>query len=339
MNQPDDPISPDRRVPNASKPIVDVHLGTDDMDKALRIDVEAGLTATPKELPPKWFYDERGSELFDEITRLDEYYPTEAERQILVEHAGSIIAATDAETIIELGSGTSDKTKTLLDAAIAHGTVRRFVPFDVSEGFLRASVEALRARYPGLAVHGVVGDFDHHLPYLPTGDRQVLMLLGGTIGNYRTAERLILLSTIVGRQQAGDHVLLGVDLVKDVDRLERAYDDAEGVTAEFNKNVLNVVNQRLDADFDPDRFEHVARFDRDHEWIEMLLRSTIDQRVRVEALELEVPFEAGELMRTEVSAKFRRDRFEAELRTVGLEPTVWLTDRNGDFAVSVSRVG
>ncbi|MEM7271624.1 MAG: L-histidine N(alpha)-methyltransferase [Actinomycetota bacterium] len=317
---------------------VDVHLGADDIDKALRADVRSGLRSEPKELPPKWFYDEQGSTLFDEITRLEEYYPTEAEREILVANAAEIVALTEAETIIELGSGTSDKTKAVLDAAMAHGVMRRFVPFDVSEEFLRASVDELADRYPGLAVHGVVGDFDHHLPYLPDGDRQLLMLLGGTIGNYRPAERRVLLSAIVGRHRPGDHVLLGVDLVKDTGRLERAYDDARGVTAAFNKNVLAVINRRLGADFDLARFEHVARFDTENEWIEMLLRSTADQRVLVPALDLEISFAEGELMRTEVSAKFRRDRFDAELEDVGLAPVRWMTDAAGDFAVVVSQV-
>jgi L-histidine N-alpha-methyltransferase len=317
---------------------VDVHLGSDDIDKALRADVADGLTARPKELPPKWFYDERGSDLFDQITRLDEYYPTEAEREILLTNAAEIVDLVQAETIIELGSGTSDKTAAILDRARVGGQLRRFVPFDVSEAFLRNSVDALAARYPGLEVHGVVGDFDHHLPYLPGGDRQLLMLLGGTIGNYQPAERKALLSTIVDRQRSGDHVLLGVDLVKDISRLELAYDDASGVTADFNKNVLQVVNTRLGADFDLSRFEHVARFDTENEWIEMLLRSTEDQRVTVGSLDLDVDFGAGELMRTEVSCKFRRDRFHDELTAVGLEPALWLTDQAGDFAVSVSRV-
>ncbi|MCL4129731.1 UNVERIFIED_CONTAM: hypothetical protein GTU68_013460, partial [Idotea baltica] len=317
--------------------IVDVHLGSDDVDKALRVDVEAGLTAVPKELPPKWFYDERGSELFDQITRLEEYYPTEAEREILTDNASKIIAATKAQTIIELGSGTSDKTKAILDAALLDGTIERFVPFDVSEAFLRSSVDSLAERYPGLQIHGVVGDFDHHLPYLPSGDRQLLMFLGGTLGNYRPTERKALLSAIAERQQTGDFVLVGIDLVKDVGRLERAYDDAQGVTAAFNKNVLEVVNQRLDANFDIDRFDHVARFDTENEWIEMLLRSTSDQQVRIEALELDVEFAAGELMRTEVSSKFRRRGFEAELAAVGLTPVMWLTDSAGDFAVSISQ--
>jgi len=317
--------------------VVDVHLGTDDNEKALRADVLAGLTAEPKELPPKWFYDERGSALFDEITRLEEYYPTEAERRILLDNAAAIIDLTDPETIIELGSGTSDKTGALLDAATASGGLRRFVPFDVSEEFLRDSVDLLADRYPNIVVHGVVGDFDHHLPYLPGGDRQLLLFLGGTVGNYRPKERRELLSSIAERQQPGDHVLIGVDLVKDVGRLERAYDDAKGVTAEFNKNVLAVINGRLGADFDLDQFEHVARFDLEEEWIDISLRSKVDQQVTVADLDLEVSFSAGEIMRTEVSCKFRRQRFEADLIHAGLEPVEWLTDPAGDFAVSISR--
>ncbi len=321
-----------------SRTRVDVRLGANDLEKALRQDVETGLTAQPKELPPKWFYDERGSELFDQITRLAEYYPTEAEREILLANAGQLIEIAQPRTIIELGSGTSDKTKAILDAAVAGGGLGRFVPFDVSEEFLRTSVDVLADRYPEIEVHGVVGDFDHHLPYLPSGDRQLLMLLGGTLGNYRPTEREGLLAAIVSRQQPGDHVLLGVDLVKDIERLELAYDDPQGVTAAFNKNVLNVVNRQLGADFDIDRFEHVARFDTEHEWIEMLLRSSVDQRVTVADLDLELMFAGGELMRTEVSCKFRRDRFERELTAVGLEPVLWVTDSAGDFAVSLSLV-
>ncbi|MEM7322812.1 MAG: L-histidine N(alpha)-methyltransferase [Actinomycetota bacterium] len=326
----------DRGAPIA--PIVDVHLSEDDLDKALRIDVEAGLTASPKSLPPKWFYDERGSELFDQITNLVEYYPTEAEREILLRHAPEIVDVANAETIIELGSGTSDKTRAILDAATDRGTLRRFVPFDVSEAFLRQSVDRLAALYPATAVHGVVGDFDHHLAYLPSGDRQLMMFLGGTLGNYGPVERKTLLATIVGRQEPGDHVLLGVDLVKDIDRLELAYDDPHGVTAAFNMNVLHVVNRQLDADFDVDRFAHVARFDTEHEWMDLSLRSLDDQRIHIGALGIDIDFAAGELLRTEVSCKFRRARFENELRSVGLEPVMWRTDTAGDFAVSLSRV-
>lgn len=327
------------RSRNRSRPSrVDVHLGANDLDKALRQDVEAGLTATPRELPPKWFYDERGSELFEQITRLEEYYPTEAEREILLGNSQAIVTLTQPETIIELGSGTSDKTKAILDAARAMTPMRRFVPFDVSEAFLRSSVAELAERYPDTEIHGVVGDFDHHLPYLPTGDRQLLMLLGGTLGNYRPGARRSLLSAIVARQQPGDFVLLGVDLVKDVDRLELAYDDPYGVTAEFNRNVLHVVNRQLGADFAVDQFEHVARFDSENEWIEMLLRSTIAQTVTIADLDLTVEFAADELLRTEVSCKFRRRSFEAELASVGLNPLLWLTDSANEFAVSVSRL-
>ena len=321
-----------------SETTIDVHLGVDDLGKALREDVQAGLTATPKELPPKWFYDERGSELFDQITRLVEYYPTEAEREILINNAAEIVAATNPETIIELGSGTSDKTRALLDAAVANGTTTRFVPFDVSEAFLRSSVDTLAELYPSLRIHGVVGDFDEHLAYLPSGDRQLLMLLGGTLGNYRPMQRKALLAAMVARQQSGDHVLLGIDLVKDIARLELAYDDPQGVTAEFNKNVLHVVNGQLDADFNPDQFEHDSRFDTENEWMDLRLRSTVDQTVSISALDLEVEFAEGELMRTEVSCKFRQSGFEAELSAIGLDPIMWLTDSAGDFAVSVSQV-
>lgn len=323
---------------NSLAPIVDVHLGADDIAAALRADVIEGLTSTPKELPPKWFYDERGSELFDQITRLDEYYQTEAEREILLSRAAEIVALTDADTIVELGSGTSDKTTAVLDAAVAAGTIERFIPFDVSEAFLRSSADRLASMYPGLQIHGVVGDFDHHLGRIPTGGRRLVMLLGGTIGNYRTIERKDFLASIASTMQSGDHLLLGMDLVKDVDRLELAYDEPAGVTAAFNKNVLAVINRELRADFDLDRFEHVARFDTEHEWIEMLLRSTVQHTVRIDALDLEVEFAADELMRTEVSAKFRPERVDAELAEVGLVPAHWWTDQGGDFAVSLSQL-
>jgi L-histidine N-alpha-methyltransferase len=320
---------------NRERTSIDVHLDPDDLVAALRSDVTLGLTSAPKELPPKWFYDEEGSRLFDQITRLEEYYPTEAERRLLLGHAADIIDLTGPSTIVELGSGTSDKTAAILDAGVAAGSLERFVPFDVSEEFLRSSVDTLAARYPSLDVHGVVGDFDHHLAKLPSGGPQLTMFLGGTIGNYRPAGRSDLLAAIAERSAPDDHVLIGVDLVKDVDRLELAYDDSQGVTAAFNKNVLAVVNRRLDADFDLEAFDHVARFDVENEWIEMLLRSRRAQRVTVGQLGLRVDFAAGELMRTEVSCKFRRAGFEDELRRAGLEPVAWFTD--GDYAVSLSR--
>jgi len=315
---------------------IDVHLGPAELHAALREDVVDGLLSTPKELPPKWFYDHTGSRLFDEITKLSEYYPTEAEREILLHNAPEIIAAADADTIVELGSGTSDKTLALLDAAVHHGRIDRFVPFDVSEQFLRSSVRRLAEQYPKLDLHGVVGDFDRHLHHLPSGGRRLVVFLGGTIGNYQPVARKEFLARIVDTLEPGDHVLLGTDLVKSTARLELAYNDPAGVTEAFNKNILEVINRELGADFDTDLFDHVARWDAEEEWIDIGLLSRVDQRVRISALDLDVSFKAGELMRTEVSAKFRPARLADELAAVGLGLTQWYTDHRGDYGVSLS---
>ncbi|MPQ97746.1 L-histidine N(alpha)-methyltransferase [Modestobacter sp. I12A-02628] len=315
------------------------YLGPDDAEAALRADVLAGLTTTPKTLPPTWFYDERGSELFDEITRLPEYYPTRAEREVLADHAGEIAAASGADTLVELGSGTSEKTRLLLTALAQAGTLRRFVPFDVDPSVLRAAGAAITEEHPGVVVQAVVGDFTRHLGELPRAGRRLVAFLGSTIGNLEPGPRAAFLAALAATLQPGDAVLLGTDLVKDPGRLVRAYDDAAGVTAAFNRNVLSVVNRELKADFDPDAFEHVARWDAEREWIEMRLRSTRDQVVHVAALDLEVPFAAGEELRTEVSTKFRRETVTAELAAAGLTTTHWWTDAAGDFGVSLSVPG
>ena len=319
-------------------PEIDVHLGPDDLAAALRSDIRDGLTSTPKDLPPKWLYDAAGSDLFDQITRLPEYYPTEAERSILLRDAPDIVARAQADTVVELGSGTSDKTRALLDAAMAAGTLERFIPFDVSESFLRDAALMLAERYPGVQVHGVVGDFDRHLDQLPPGGRRLVMLLGGTIGNYPPIERKGFLTDIVRGLQSGDHVLLGTDLIKDIARMEVAYDDPQGLTAAFAKNVLAVINRELDASFDLDAFEYVSRWDPDNEWIDMGLRSRWDQLVAVDALDLVVPFAKGELMRNEVSTKFDPHSFTDELAAVGLDVVEWYRDDAGDFGVSLSVV-
>ncbi len=318
------------------EPVIDVHLGPGDLDRALRADIHDGLTTQPKELQPKWFYDERGSDLFDQITRLAEYYPTEAEREILLTHADTIIERAGADTIVELGAGTSDKTRALLDAARVDGRLDRFIPFDVSEEFLRSTAATFAQTYPGLRVHGVVGDFDRHLERIPGGGKRLVVLLGGTIGNYQPVPRKEFLRRIVEGMRPGDRFLLGTDLVKEQSRLELAYDDPAGITAEFNKNILQVVNRELDADFDLHRFDHVATWDDHEEWMDLGLRSRVDHDVRVEALDLDVHFAAGEYMRTEVSAKFRIEKFTAELASVGLHVEHWFTDRAADFAVSLS---
>ncbi|GMU79000.1 MAG: histidine N-alpha-methyltransferase [Acidimicrobiia bacterium] len=315
---------------------VDVHLGADDLARALARDVRAGLGATPKELAPKWFYDDRGSALFEEITRLPEYYPTRTERSILVTHAPEIAARCGADTLVELGSGTSEKTRLLLDALAAEGSLARFAPFDVSEATLRAAARAVADAY-GVEVHAVVGDFERHLDRIPTGGTRLVAFLGSTIGNLTPGARAGFLGRVAGGLAPHDTFLLGTDLVKDPARLVAAYDDPAGVTAAFNRNVLTVINRELDAGFDPGSFEHVARWDADAEWIEMWLRTPHAQTVEIGALDLEVHFAAGEAVRTEISAKFRRPLVESELRAAGLEPLAWWTDPAGDFALSLAR--
>jgi L-histidine N-alpha-methyltransferase len=304
--------------------------------ESLRADVRAGLTTSPKTLPPKYFYDERGSELFDEITRLDEYYPTRTERSILRDHAAEIAAGSAADTLVELGSGTSEKTRILLDAFRDAGSLRTFAPFDVDPSVLEAASDAIATEYPGVDVTAVVGDFERHLSALPTGGRRMVAFLGSTIGNFPPPARARFLADLRATLQPGDSFLLGTDLVKDADRLVWAYDDKDGVTAEFNRNVLAVINRELNADFQVEAFSHVALWNADEEWIEMHLRSDRDQRVRVADLDVTVDFEDGELMRTEISAKFRRTKVEAELEAAGFRLTNWWTDPGEDFALSLS---
>ncbi len=320
---------------DAAEVRVDVHLTPGAIAAALAEDVRAGLAATPKELPPKWFYDDRGSELFDAITRLPEYYPTRAERAVLTARAATIAADTRADTLVELGSGTSEKTRLLLDALTEAGTLRRFSPFDVSEATLRNASTAISDEY-GVSVHAVVGDFERHLDQLPTGGRRLVAFLGGTIGNLAPTARAAFLAELARGLGPDDALLLGTDLVKDRQRLEAAYDDSAGVTAEFNRNVLHVINDALNADFAPDRFDHVARWDPDAAWIEMRLRARDAQQVEIPGVGMTVRFDAGEELRTEISAKFTRERVEAELAAVGLGLRRWWTDPTGDFGVSLS---
>ena len=307
----------------------------EDRRLALREEALHGLTSTPKELPPKWFYDRRGSELFEAITRLPEYYLTRAERSILERRADEIAGLTEATTLIELGSGTSDKTRLLLDAL----SPRRFVPFDVSEETLHSSAERLALRYPRLEVAALVGDFDLPLPPLPAGEPRLLAFLGSTIGNLLPARRTVFLADVAASLDEDDWFLLGADLVKSPARLVAAYNDPSGVTREFNLNVLRVLNRELDADFDLSAFEHVARWNAEAEWMEIYLRSNRRQTVRLAALELEVAFDAGELMRTEISAKFHLPSLAGELERAGLATQRWWTDKAGDFAVLLATPG
>jgi L-histidine Nalpha-methyltransferase len=306
---------------------------------ALRADARAGLTGTPKSLPPKWFYDANGSALFEKITGLPEYYPTRAERSILRTHAGEIAALTQARTLVELGSGSSEKTRLLLSALRDTGSLRCYVPVDVSEPALVMAADSLSADYPGLDVRAVMSDFEEHLGLPAPGDApapRLVAFLGSTIGNLLPAQRAAFLIRVRAELRPGDSFLLGTDLVKDPAVLVAAYDDSAGVTAAFNKNVLAVLNAELGADFDPDSFEHVALWDPAAEWIEMRLRSLTAQTVHVPGIDLTVTFAAGEEMRTEVSAKFRREGVAAELATAGFTLRSWQTDPDAQFALSLS---
>ena len=312
------------------------HLAADSAYHALRRDVLDGLQNTPKSLPPKWFYDSVGSDLFDQITRLPEYYPTRAEAAILRAHSAEIASASEADTLVELGAGTSEKTRQLLDALRDRGSLRGFVPFDVDANMLSATATAVQGEYPGIEIKAVCGDFEEHLTQIPGGGRRLFVFLGSTIGNLTPQPRGEFLATLAAVMRPGDSLLLGTDLVKDTDRLVRAYDDAGGVTARFNRNVLAVINRELDADFDVDAYQHVARWNADEERIEMWLRSDRSQQVRVGALDLTVEFEAGEEMLTEVSCKFHPDGVSAELAGSGLRRIRWWTDSAHDFGLSLA---
>ncbi|MEU8892753.1 L-histidine N(alpha)-methyltransferase [Streptomyces sp. NPDC048442] len=305
-------------------------------DADLRTDVLQGLGRGPKSLPPKWFYDARGSELFEEITRLPEYYPTRAEREILRARARDVAAATQARTLVELGSGSSEKTRILLDALPG---LHSYIPVDVSESALALAAEGLLAERPDLSVHALIADFTRGLALPGTPGPRLVAFLGGTLGNLLPEERAVFLKSVRSMLQPGDALLLGTDLVKDESTLVAAYDDTAGVTAAFNKNVLTVLNRELDADFDPDDFDHVAHWDPRQEWIEMRLRARSALTVKVRELDLAVTFAAGEELRTEVSAKFREAGVRSELAAAAMELGHWWTDSAGRFALSLSAPG
>jgi L-histidine Nalpha-methyltransferase len=312
------------------------HLGSDKR-QALIDDVRAGLSKSAKELPPIWFYDDRGSELFEQITELPEYYQTRTEAAILRDCAADIVARTCPEAIVELGAGASTKTRILIDAARQAGDLERFVPFDVSDGIVQRAARELLRDFPGLTVHAVIGDFSEHLDRIPSFGRQLVVFLGSTIGNFFPPQRQAFLRDVRGLLRPGDHFLLGVDLVKDRRELVAAYDDAQGVTAAFNLNVLRVINDQLDAGFDLDAFEHVARYDEDNHWIEMLLRSRRRQEVPIPGADMVASFEGGELLRTEISAKFTRPRLEEAFTSAGLHMHAWYTDARERFALGLAR--
>ncbi len=316
---------------------IDVRLDSDWAEGEMRDDIRRAFTNRPIVLPPKWLYDDAGSDLFDRITRLDAYYPTEAERSVLRDRAGEIAAVTGADTVIELGSGTSDKTRTLLDGFLRSGQLRRFVPLDVSEQTLVDAAEMLAERYEGVEIHALVGDFTRHLAHLPEGDTRMVAFLGSTLGNFYVEERRAFLGALADHLRVGEWLLLGVDLLKPLERILGAYNDDEGLTEAFIKNVLGVLNRSLDADFDPAAFDYVPLWDAAENRVDMRLRSTVPQVVRIDGLDLDVDLAAGEELRVEISTKFRKEQLLHDLGDVGFELTRLWTDEAADFGLVLAR--
>ncbi|MFZ1924675.1 MAG: L-histidine N(alpha)-methyltransferase [Solirubrobacteraceae bacterium] len=330
-------ISPADEMLEGSAITIDSYL-QEGQERSLADDVLDGLTKPFKELPPKHFYDARGAELFDRICDLPEYYQTRTERSILQGAAAQLASMTAAAELVELGSGTAAKTRVLLDALHSAGTLQLYIPVDVTETMVRDCARELTSEYPGLRVHGVIGDFERHLDRVPAPEGpRLVVFLGGTIGNFPPGSRRRFLREIARLLGPEDHLLMGTDLVKDPRVLTQAYDDAQGVTAEFNRNLLRVLNRELQADFDPEDFDHVALFNREHEWIEMRLRARREHTTTVRDLNLSVHFEQGEELRTEISAKFTRERVGSDLAAAGLEIVSWLTDPDELFALTLSR--
>jgi len=323
---------------NTPRVAIDVYLDEAGALATMADDVRHGLTRMPKELPPKYFYDERGSWLFERITELPEYYLTRTERSLLKDYAAEIASIVRPEELIELGPGSASKTRTLIEAGRAAGHLERYVPVEVSAAMVEHSAETLLADYDWLEIHAVVGDFEHHLDRVPTGRRPLVAFIGSTIGNLQRDQASEFLRHVVEMIGPEGYFLLGTDLVKDRAVLEAAYNDGQGVTADFNRNVLRVINRQLDGDFDPEAFEHVAVFNEADEQMEIYLRSASAQTAHVRALDLQVPFERGERLRTEISRKFTRTSVDEMLGAAGLVVTHWFTDPGQSFALSLSRL-
>jgi len=315
---------------------VDVHIDGDDLRAALELDVRTGLGADPKSIPPTWFYDEEGSRLFEEITELEEYYPTRAERKLLERHAAEIAAAAGASTLVELGAGACEKTRLLLNALEANGTLLSYVPFDVSDEFLRLAAGNLAAEYRDLRIHAIVGDFRRHLDRIPTLERRLVAFLGGTVGNLAPEQRERFFFDLNCTMTSDDRLLIGTDLVKDPRRIVAAYDDAFGVTARFNRNVLQVLNDRLGADFVLERFDHVVCWNAEQQWIEMHLCATCDHQVTIPSLGLEVWFRKGEKILTEISAKFTPSGIADELAAAGFVVEHQWGREEGEFLLTLA---
>src|SRR5580700_5466878 len=315
---------------------IDIHLSPEDVRSQMRGDALRGLQGAEKSIPPVWFYDERGSRLFEEITQLPEYYPTRAERALLEAYAPAIAGLAKSDTLVELGAGACDKTRVLLSALRDAGTLSRYVPFDVSDEFLRDAADTLAGEFTALDMHLVIGDFHHHLGEIPTDGRRMVAFLGGTIGILDPTQRARFLFDLNCTMSSDDSVLIGTDLVKDRSRLVAAYDDEAGVTADFNRNVLYVLNEQLGGDFDPALFEHVALWNEEEQWIEMRLRAQEATEVSLTGAGITVRFDEGEDLLTEISSKFTPERVERELSEAGfVVEEMWGADE-GEFLLSLA---
>jgi L-histidine Nalpha-methyltransferase len=314
------------------------HVGVD-RHRVLVEDVRQGLTDSPKHLPSRYLYDDRGCELFEAITDLPEYYVTRAEEALLRRHAEEIIRVTEPVSLVEIGAGSCRKTSLLIDPARRLGWGQSFVPFDISEEAVRTASEDLVNRFPGLHVYGMVGDFEEHLAAIPRLGRQLVLFLGSTIGNLEPDERVAFLRQVRTLLEPDDAFLLGIDLVKSVDVLNAAYNDAQGVTAAFNRNVLSFLNRELGANFDLDQFDHVAYYDEDLQRVELHLKSRRHQLVEIPDASLSVVFEAGECLHTEISTKFTETTVRESLEAAGLVLRHWYTDEEGRFGAALAGAG
>jgi L-histidine N-alpha-methyltransferase len=315
---------------------IDVHLSPEEVRSQMLADALKGLQGEQKSIPPVWFYDERGSRLFEDITQLPEYYPTRAERALLEAHAPSIAELSKADTLVELGAGACEKTRVLLTALQELGLLARYVPFDVSDEFLRSAAATLADEYDSLDIHVVIGDFHQHLAEIPQEGRRMIAFLGGTIGNLNPAQRARFLFDLNCTMSSDDSLLIGTDLVKDRNRLVAAYDDAAGVTADFNRNVLYVLNEQLGGNFDPEHFRHVALWNEDEQWIEMRLRSDAASEVSLAGAGITVRFDEGEDLLTEISAKFTPERVERELSEAGFVIEGMWGAEEGEFLLTLA---
>jgi len=295
-------------------------------------DVQQGLTASPKSLPCKYFYDARGSEIFEQICRLPEYYPTRMEMGILRRIAPQIMAGMDNLDLIELGSGANWKIRLLLDAVPSLSGIR-YIPVDVSASALQNAADELAEIYPELSILGIVADFTQQLDTLPHGRPRLFLFLGSTLGNFPDKECLHFLQNLSATMDPADRLLLGLDMIKQRKTLETAYNDAAGVTAAFNRNILHVLNRELKADFVPHDFKHVAFFNKERERVEMHLEARREMRVKFRDLHLQVRMERGERIRTEICRKFRRERAERMFKEAGLSCRRWDCDERGWFSL------